>query len=505
MHFAEVPLKDFDKRALLTRYISGFSVFIGFVGLGIIIGRFKKSPDTQLIQQEKEGKNLLKFRWLRFFITSKYFRNIFIIPTLIIFLLIIFVGFFDVQDGKRNIATVYTWTLWWSLVIFSFVVAGRFWCMMCPFAFLGDLAQKIVSLNRKLPRWLQNMGFQTLAFVLLTIAFALFAFGSRPMVTASVILAILLSAVVFSMIYQRRSFCRHLCPVGAVIGIYSTVSPIELRACNEGSCIAHKKKECTIACPMLEAPHQMDNNIYCNFCMKCEPACPKSNLGLRLRTFGKDLYASLHKSSAEAVASLFILGIVVVETLAMTSSWPSLENTVRNMTGIDSPAVIFILLFTLVILLPVGIFYLFCFLLKLWLGKEEYKTQNLVTGFAFFAIPMGIALHLAHNIQHLFIEGPIAIPATIRFLQNIGIGKSMILNWNPAPLLGLEPIFIIQMSILITGFGFTLFILHRMLRRFHNLFKQAYKTAFVMGLYAIVVILSGIYMLGLPMNGRHIH
>ena len=504
-HYLNTHLKDFAGRSSMTGTISWLMVFLGLIGIGIIITRLAKSPSDQTRQTGSEGFDLMKVKWLRPLITSKSFRLIFIIPTLFIFLAIIYYGFFDVQDGQRNIATVFTWTLWWSLIIFSLILLGRFWCMMCPFAFIGDLAQKVVSLNKKLPSWLQNMGLQIIGFLLLTWAFTIMAFGSRPFVTSVVIVIILAAAVVVSMIYERRSFCRYVCPVGAVIGIYSMVSPIELRSCNKGRCDVHKSKTCKEACPMLESPEDMDNNVYCNFCMKCEPVCPSHNLSLRIRSFGKDIYTSIRRSSAEAIAALFLLGVVIVETLAMTSSWEPLKESFSSLTGITAPTLVYTIVFTAVLLIPVVVFYMTCYLLKLWLGKNEYKTNGLAKDFAFLFIPLGVGLHFAHNIQHLLIESPIALPTTIRFLQNIGIGTSLSVNWNPSPLLGLQPIFFIQMTILIIGFAFTLYVLYRLLKRFHKPLYHAYKMTFAMSLYAIVVVLSAVYMLGLPMSGRHIH
>jgi ferredoxin len=504
-HYAAVSLKDFKDRASTARYVSFLSVVLGFIGVGIILIGFRGRSSNRLVKLDTGGYDLMRIGWLRRFFTWKHYRNVFVIPTLIIFFLIIYLGFFDVQDGQRNIATVFTWTLWWTLIIFTFIIAGRFWCMMCPFAAIGDLAQKIISLNKKLPRWLQNMGLQTGGFILLTWAFTILAFTSRPFVTAVVIVLILIAAVVFSVMYQRRSFCRHICPIGAVIGIYSMVSPIELRPSKEGRCEAHDLKACGNACPMLESPYQMDNNIYCNFCMKCQPACASQNLGLRLRSFGKDIYASLQKSRVEAFAALVLLGVVIVETLAMTSSWRPLQNSLSALLGINSSAVLYSTAFSLIILLPVGVFYLLCYFLKLWLGKEAYGIQDLAKEFAFLFIPLGVALHFAHNIQHLLLESPIAVPATIRFFQSIGIGTSLSPDWNPLPLLGLKVIFFIQMSIIIVGFGFTLFVLYRLVRRFQKPLNHAYKMVIAMSLYALVVVLSSIYILGLPMSGRHIH
>jgi polyferredoxin len=504
-HYVASHLKNFAGRSSITRAISWLSVILGLIGVGIILNRITTSSSKHSLRKNSEGFDVMKIKWLKGLVTSKFFRYIFIIPTLFVFLAIIYLGFFDVQDGQRNIATVFTWTLWWSLIIFTLILMGRFWCMMCPFAFIGDLAQRIVSLNKKLPSWLQNMGLQTIGFLVLTWAFTILAFGSSPFVTSVVIVIILAAAIIFSMIYERRSFCRHICPVGAVIGIYSMVSPIELRSCSKGRCDIHKRKTCSEACPMMESPENMDNNVYCNFCMKCEPACPSQNLSLRLRSFGKDIYASFHKSRAEALAALFLLGVVIVETLAMTSSWEPLKAGFSSLTGITAPTLVYTIAFTFVILIPVGVFYLICYLLKLWIGKSEYKTQDLVKQFAFLFIPLGVGLHFAHNIQHLLMESPKAVPATIRFLQNIGIGTSLSVNWNPSPLLELQPIFFIQMSILIGGFGFTLYILYRLLKHFQKPLYHAYKMTIAMSLYALVIVLSAVYMLGLPMSGRHVH
>jgi hypothetical protein len=240
-HDSGTHSEDLSSRSSLTKYIIWFSLFAGFLGIGVILFLLRSSSDMQP-EKSNEGFDLMKIRWIKQFVTWKYFRRIFIIPTLIIFLLIIFLGLFDTQDGQRNIATVFTWTLWWSLIIFTLILAGRFWCMMCPFAAAGEFAQKFVSLNKKLPRWLQNMNMQTIGFIILTWAYTIMAFGSSPLTTAVIMIIILNAAVIFSMIYQRRSFCRHLCPIGAVIGIYSMISPIELRSNNKVRCDAHKKK-----------------------------------------------------------------------------------------------------------------------------------------------------------------------------------------------------------------------------------------------------------------------
>jgi polyferredoxin len=505
-HYAGTLLKDFGDRASTTSLIAILTWLGGLGGMAVMLVklRSRRSRCEDTPAPSRDGIDLLKYGWLRRFVTWKYFRLFFIIPTLIIFSAIVLYGILDIQDGRKNISTVYTWTVWWSLIIFSFIILGRFWCMMCPFAAIGDFAQKFISFNRRLPRRLQNMGIQTLGFIVLTLAFSLFMFESRPLITAVVILIILSGAVVFSILYEKRSFCRNLCPIGAIIGLYSAVSPLELKRSDKVRCDKHHEKTCSQKCPMLESPQDNADSMYCNFCMKCVSACPNSNLTLRLRPMGSDLFKNGRRSIAEALASLFLLGVIIVETLAMTSAWEPLKQTLSSWSGIESQTPVYLMTFGFVVILPILVFYSMCYLLRNWLG-DSYRIRNLVTDFALVFIPLGVAVHLAHNVQHMFLEGAVVVPATLRFLQNMGIGTSLFINYNTSPLVGVEPLFFIQMAILIAGLFLTLFILYRLLRSLDLPFGHIYKMTTAMSLYAIVVVLSGIYMLGIPMSGRHIH
>jgi polyferredoxin len=97
--------------------------------------------------------------------------------------------------------------------------------------------------------------------------------------------------VAVGLFYERRSFCRYLCPIGGLIGIYSMTAPIELRAKSAGVCAADHDKSCyrggpeSRGCPMFEFPASMDRNNYCNLCGECVTSCSRDNLVLRFRAF----------------------------------------------------------------------------------------------------------------------------------------------------------------------------------------------------------------------------
>ncbi len=501
-HYAQRTVKDIKNRSVLTQYINLFTILIGLFGMAFMFVRMNGDKVTDIASPVEI--DLFRFKSLRRFLISPYYRMIFTIPVFLVFIVIVVAGILDVQDGRRNIATVYTWTLWWSLIIFSFIFVGRLWCMICPFAFAGDIAQRLISFKKTLPRWLQNMGFQILAFVALTFAYAHFSLYNKPFATSLLIIGILIAAVLTSVIYKRRTFCRYLCPIGAVIGLYSLVSPFRVQPSRDRVCINHREKTCSRECPMLEDPYNMDSNLYCNYCMKCIPACPSGNLRLKLRGMGRDIYEGLRRSSIEAIASLLLFGIVLYETLAMTSSLSAIQKLVSSITAAPQ-GIVSGITYLVVISLPAVVFLFACYGLSKWMDRDELTPGVLLKNFAFTFIPLGIGLHLAHNLRHLFVEGPVAVPATVRLLQKAGVFDTGFMNWNPLPLLGGSLMFFLQIVTVITGFVFTLYLLCRVMKRLHISTQGLLKTVFVMTLYAVMTVSITFYMIGLPMNGRHVH
>ena len=49
-----------------------------------------------------------------------------------LFLLVIYAGLFGTPVAERNIATMLTWTVWWSAVVISVFFVGSAWCAICP-------------------------------------------------------------------------------------------------------------------------------------------------------------------------------------------------------------------------------------------------------------------------------------------------------------------------------------------------------------------------------------
>ncbi|MBQ9624081.1 MAG: 4Fe-4S binding protein [Treponema sp.] len=191
------------------------------------------------------------------------------------------------------------------LVIFG-TLLGRFVCgFLCPFGLIQDLLFKIpfVKKIRSLPgeKGLRHLRFLFLGvFVILLPMFVIDITGlgepwfckwicpvgtlegGIPLVllnnamrgAAGFIfrwkLAILLVTILSSIIIYRP-FCRYICPLGAIYGIFNKISfyrfKIDSEKCTKcGAC----QKICKLDIPVWENPNSMD----CIRCGDCKAACP---------------------------------------------------------------------------------------------------------------------------------------------------------------------------------------------------------------------------------------
>lgn len=270
-------------------FVIGVILLSGFLGTVILYQRksLKLEPGQKL--------NLLDIPWLRSFLKSAWFQPVFQIPVLLIFLIIIAAGLFDIQQGDRNIATLLMWTIWWAAIIFTFVLVGRIWCMMCPFGAIQDWIGRLISMNKDFPKPMRNVYLSSLIFFGLTWWDSYSGIVNMPALTAFLLIGFFAVAIGMAVVFKGRAFCRYVCPIGGLISIYSMFSPIELRNKCLDVCRGHKVKECikgtetSRPCPMFVTPMTLDRNNYCNFCSECIKSCSQDNIVIRTRSFAKDL------------------------------------------------------------------------------------------------------------------------------------------------------------------------------------------------------------------------
>jgi polyferredoxin len=347
-----------------------------------------RQAPTQLIQTsavkvaEASPKrfDLLQIRWLRRILVGRWPLLAARAVTLAGFVFIILAGIFGSRVGSHNFAIIFVWIAWWTALKLVFIPAGgRSWCSICPIPMPGEWIQQggvfrssgsRRGLRLPWPKKLRGYWLQGGFFLAIGLFSAVTL--TDPRVTAWVLLGLILLAVVMSLVFERRSFCSYICPIGGFTGLYAQAAPVELRVKDNAVCKTHAEKTCYQECPWGVYPAALRDNAACGLCMECVRVCPHDNLAVNLRPFGQDLFtpraASRHLD--EAFLALVMLGSALAFSAVFTGPWGWLKNAAF---AIGSPA---------------------------WLGYSASflaLTLGLVPGLYIFSVWTGLALSWTHQ------------------------------------------------------------------------------------------------------------
>jgi polyferredoxin len=274
---------------------------------------------------------------------------------------------------NTNLSNLIVWSYWFPLIVIGAVLLGRHWCTICPIELVTSLAGRI-GRRRKAGRFLKSgWAITTFYSVILVLGVQTFAIHRIPQRMAVYMLVLLGVAVLSGLIWERRTFCSHICPVGHLLGLYSLLSSAEWRVGNPQTCSECKTKDCIAksrlynltvrSCTSDLYPAKIKDNRRCILCSQCYSSCPYDNPGLRLRRPLKDLFSDLRLSAAEIAFIILVSGFVVYEILsewsttkAMLVAMPNAISSYWGITGVWTGTVKAVVLF---MILPVVFFAVF--------------------------------------------------------------------------------------------------------------------------------------------------
>lgn len=462
-------------------------------------------------EDKPDRYDLLDSGSIRSIFKNRKTQFIFQLPAVLLLVLVIFAGFFGIQNSNKNLSTISIWVIWWSLLIISLALAGRLWCFMCPFGAVGDWVQRrtfykkvndAFSLNMKWPVKFRNLSLAAVFFLVITWADFQFNLVNSPLNTAYFIVALLGLIVIISILFERRSFCRYVCPLTGLAGLYSMFAPFELRANEKDTCKTCKEKYCLsgnengYACPVFEYPGTMEKNTHCVLCTECVKTCHRKNISFNLRSFAGDLFAFTKTRMDEALFILILLGVTIFQTLIMIRPWTVFTRDLMIYTGASYDFVRFIIFITAAIL-PVLIYSIVIAISKLFNQKIIFK--DLFTSYAYSIIPLGLMMHLSHNLRHLLEEGTGIIPV---LSDPFGFGWDLFgtSGYNPAPLLGSNNILLIQWLLMLVGLGFSVSVGKNISRR---MFRGNDSTYIPVLIFVLIFFVFNLWVLGQPIMHKH--
>ena len=373
-------------------------------------------------------------------VKSRYPQLAVFIVMLVGYIFAILAGLVGTPVGSHNFSIVFVWIAWWAILILVAVpFFGRGWCAVCPIPLPGEWLQRGAVLappdkqpkwlNRRWPRAFRNIWLQNASFLLLAIFSSVLL--TTPYITSIVLAAMLFAALGLSMVFERRSFCRYLCPVGGFIGIYSQTAPLELRIKEKQVCASCVGKPCYngssagYGCPWDVFPGGLTKNTYCGLCMECIRTCPHDNLAVNLRPFSADLAKPTTRID-EAFKAFIMLGAAMIYAGILLGPWGMLKDAAYNVGSSAWFAYALLFLAMIFVILP-GLFTLgFLFF------KGSIPLKHRFTAFSTILIPLGLMFWVAFSLSFVLTNASYILAA---LSDPLGLGWNLFgtanVPWQP--------------------------------------------------------------------------
>ena len=370
-----------------------------------------------------------------------------------------------------------------------------------------------LSLRPPWPKQLKNLYLAIFGFLAVTWLELAYEAPYRPDLTAWMAISMVVGAGVTLVVFEKKSFCRWVCPVGRVTGQYGTTGMLEIRRKDTATCHRCTTKDCLhgnergLACPTSEFMGAMNENTYCTMCTECIKSCPHDNVAINVRAPLADLMGPHRRRVEEAWFLLMILGITVFHGLAMIPLWthdivPPAREWVENATGFDvGYLVVFTVGMVAFLAALVGVYALFCAGIRAASGNIAYRFRDFFVAHAYDILPLALAYHLAHNSLHFFYEGS----KLVRLLSDpFGWGWNLFgtADWPLTMLVPMEILWIAQVALVLSGQVAAVFITRRTLYRMLGNRRQAQRAFVVAAGLLMLLSFASLWLLNQPMEMR---
>jgi polyferredoxin len=408
---------------------------------------------------EGRGKyNLLRNKLVWGYFQSSVYPFLVRAFTVVVFGLIFYSLFFGPRGSGENIGNILVLSVWWpSLFILSFFSA-RSWCAICPIGAISGLVQRLFSLQRKLPEFLKRteLWLPALFFVFILWVEKVARAREFPLPTAFVLLSITLGAVIFSLIFERKAWCRYICALGNMCGMYAMASILEVRA-NTNVCINEcKTHDCfkggkTYGCPMFRHPLFLEDNQSCRVCTYCVQNCPYRSIQLNLRPPGQEIWTQTKPVRGGAFFSLLLAGLLIVEILPdLSPLGVPLGSQIASLKfSTDLGYTILLILIVFLSLFLVEFPRLF---FRRDMGANENRSNAMHYSFAF--IPLALCGHFANHLRYVPGGGGLTLQ-----LARFPFASSM--ESSSRVLISINLIWTVQIALAIIGIGWALYVIYK--------------------------------------------
>jgi ferredoxin len=350
------PMHGFEQGDLIVRPNWLFSGSLGALTAILLVGLIRiLTQPTVLVTNSAAAfdlntgngflKRVLRWRPLQFVCSLPFLAGL---------VVVLMAGFMGTKVGGRNVAIMFTWIVCMSiLTMFLVPLGGRIWCLLCPLPILGEYLQRGATTQVRTSKgspsrnrfsglglsWPKSIRGRWLSFFLFMVLGTFSAsLAGQPRWTAIALSGIVAMAIVMSMVWELRSFCRYVCPVAAYIAPFSLGARLSVRKRNHEVCRKCRDRSCLHgnksgwACPYGLCVAGITRNSDCGMCTECFKSCPFDNVSLQWR---RGPWMERFESNSEAFQAVGLMIMAAAYSLTVHSPWPGLRDMVNVVDKAD--------------------------------------------------------------------------------------------------------------------------------------------------------------------------
>ena len=412
--------------------------------------------------------DLLRLPILSGFLRWRYSRFVLQMPLFLLALLAVYDGFTGRQLAPANTATVAVWVHYRGLVALALAVLGNLFCAACPLMLTRGSSK---FLKRFVPQFEFRFGnkYPVLGLILLFLfSYEYFDLWASPWITAWLILAYFVAALLVDTFFSVGTFCKYVCPLGNFNFALSVASPTQITARDQNICATCEGKYClngrlettTTRAPLLgnraehvllqlaPLPHKalgtfpgcetnlfvpsIQSNQDCTLCLNCLRACPYDNVALAVRNPVQEAIQTRPKSDW-AWLMVFLTWAGLLNAFAMIPPYYAVAHWLSRLLGTRAEALLLGIIFSVILVCGLGLTTLAARAsrgtIRDWVGVLYPLTIAIWGGHYLFHFMTGASTLLPNIITALMRLGvplePPALPATVRtdgiFLFQVGL------------------------------------------------------------------------------------
>ena len=492
-----IPLNYFLVGAVAT-------VFLSFVLIGLFV-------------QRRPGKfgyprlNLLNVPILGAVLSSPIVHVVIRAVSVLMFLLLLFAGFFGADRAIENISPAFIWIIWWVGMGYIVALVGNVWVFVNPWKITFEWYRRLRGHadEPEDPPFTYPQGLDIWPALLLFFLFAwaenVYTGAFRPFTLSVMVLLYSIVMWVGMAAFGKHVWLRNGEAFTVLFGFFSRFSPTELRVTNPVSSTGQAPvseygagrdvcRDCASEC-------QLESE--CVDCYECYEYAAAEDRQLNLRPFAVGLalqerqLKAGHVKVATAAFVVLALATVSFDGFQDTETWANLRTDMLSFATSD-------VVDTVALALAPALFaivYLgFAWAIKT-LSREEAGLMEVASAYVFSLVPIALAYNLAHFITLLLIQGQLIIPLVsdpFGFGWNIFGTAEYRLNLN---IIGAKAVWFISLIAIVLGHVISVYLAHLVSLRRASSSSNALRGQIPMLALMVIYTATSLWIIAQPIVG----